>query len=85
MPFGFISEQQKAAPRADAAQFLPFGFVFPRWTLQSEPKLERKYFWNQQTKGGKIPGCHPKHGAPAGSACVGMGHGGWDVIAWAEI
>lgn len=62
----------KAALRADAARFLPFGFVFPHWTLQLESKLKRKYFGNQQTKGGKIPGCHPKHGVPAGSGCVGI-------------
>ena len=35
--------------------------------------------------GGKIPGSHPKFGVPAGSGCLGMGQGVWDVIAWAEI
>lgn len=33
----------------------------------------------------KLLGSCPKHCAPAGSGCLGVGQGGWHAIAWAEI
>lgn len=33
----------------------------------------------------KLLGSCPKHCAPAGSSCLGMGQGGSQTIAWAEM